>query len=83
MDELDFTVLIVNYNGSRHLGPCLAALDKQTYPSDRFETILVDNASRDGSCDFVRREFPSVRLIENPMNAGFAGGNNADRKSVV
>ena len=77
MDELDFTVLIVNYNGSRHLGPCLAALDKQTYPSDRFETILVDNASRDGSCDFVRREFPSVRLIENPMNAGFAGGNNA------
>lgn len=36
----------------------------------------VDNGSRDGSSDFVRRFFPEVRLIENSINIGFAAANN-------
>jgi GT2 family glycosyltransferase len=71
-----FSIVIVNYNGLRHLGPCLRALEQQTMPRDRFELILVDNASRDESCAFVEREFPWVRLVRNPVNSGFAGGNN-------
>jgi GT2 family glycosyltransferase len=74
---MDFTVLIVNFNGSRHLGPCLSALEEQTFPRDRFEVVLVDNASRDDSCDVISERFPWVTLIRNPVNAGFAGGNNA------
>ena len=77
MDDSLFSVLIVNYNGSRHLGPCLAALEKQTFPRQRFEVVLVDNASHDESCELIRRDFPWVRLVENPVNEGFAGGNNA------
>lgn len=77
MDEPLFTVLIVNFNGTRHLGPCLSALEKQTFPRHRFEVVMVDNASRDDSCAMVSREFPWVRIVKNPENEGFAGGNNA------
>src|SRR5258707_1358054 len=77
MDAPFFTVLIVNYNGSRHLGPCLSALAEQSFPRYRFEVVLVDNDSRDDSVALVRRDFPWVRVVRNPVNAGFAGGNNA------
>jgi GT2 family glycosyltransferase len=71
------TVLIVNYNGARHLPACLGALAVQTLPSHRFEVVVVDNASRDGSVDLVRRDYPWVRVVARRDNAGFAGGNNA------
>jgi len=77
MDQPLFTVLIVNYNGSRHLGPCLAALADQTLPRHHFEVVLVDNGSADDSVELVRQEFPWVRVVRNPINEGFAGGNNA------
>lgn len=77
MDSPFLTVLIVNYNGARHLGPCLSALAAQTYPRHRFEVVVVDNASADGSLALVRRDFPRVRVVRNPANEGFAGGNNA------
>lgn len=76
MNESLISILIVNFNGVRHLRACLVALGEQTLPRERFEVVLVDNASSDGSCEFIRREFPWVRLVENPVNAGFAGGNN-------
>lgn len=77
MDEPFLTVLIVNYNGSRHLGPCLSALAAQTYPRHRFEVVMVDNASADDSVAVVKRDFPWVRMVWRPVNEGFAGGNNA------
>lgn len=69
-------ILIVNYNGGRHLAACLAALETQTVPRDRFEVIVVDNASRDGSADIVPERFPWVKLIRSEVNLGFAEGNN-------
>jgi GT2 family glycosyltransferase len=77
MDGPLFTILIVNYNGSRHLGPCLSALEAQSFPRYQFEVVLVDNASADDSVALVRREFPWVRVVRNSVNEGFAGGNNA------
>ncbi len=71
------SVLVVNYNGVRHLPACLAALAAQTLPRHRFEVVVVDNASRDQSVGFIRREFPWVRVVARADNAGFAGGNNA------
>src|SRR5208337_2850152 len=41
-----------------------------------YETIVVDNASRDGSADMVATEFPEVRLIRSEINLGFAAANN-------
>lgn len=67
------SVIIVNWNGERFLARCLAALMAQTVTPH--EIILVDNASSDGSVEIVR-QFPSVRLMIQDQNTGFARGNN-------
>ncbi|MFN8537441.1 MAG: glycosyltransferase [Thermomicrobiales bacterium] len=57
------SVIIVNMNGREHLERCLPAIVRQDY--DNCEIILIDNASTDGSCDYVARAFPEVRIIRN------------------
>jgi hypothetical protein len=47
-----------------------------------YEVILVDNGSTDGSIDYVRTNFPSVRIIESKRNLGFAQGNNIGFRAV-
>ncbi|MEW5871694.1 MAG: glycosyltransferase family 2 protein [Chloroflexota bacterium] len=68
------SIIVLAYNGQAYLRVCLEAVCRQDYPN--FETIVVDNASRDGSAVLVRRDFPGVQLVENRRNLGFAGGNN-------
>jgi GT2 family glycosyltransferase len=68
------SILIVNYNGLRHLDECLSSIRGQDFTDH--EVVLVDNASADGSREFVRERFPEVRLVESGSNLGFAGGNN-------
>lgn len=67
------TVIVVNWNGEPFLERCLSALTTQTLKPH--EIILVDNASSDGSLDIVQK-FPSVRLLAQSKNTGFAAGNN-------
>jgi GT2 family glycosyltransferase len=69
------TVIILNWNGRKFLPECLDSVAKQTYPGLR--VLVVDNASTDGSVDFLRREYPHVRLVVNDRNLGFGGGNNS------
>jgi len=68
------SVIIVNHNGEEHLESCLRSLTLAN-PQD-YEIIVVDNASTDGSADFVERTFPGVRVIRNHVNGGFGQGNN-------
>jgi GT2 family glycosyltransferase len=68
------SVIVVNWNGRHLLGPCLESLRQQTFRD--FETILVDNASTDGSPQWVAAHHPDVRLLVNDRNLGFAEGNN-------
>ena len=68
------SVVIVNYNGGRLLLECLASLKERT--TVPIEILLVDNASSDGSAAEASRTFPSVRLIANPANLGFARACN-------
>lgn len=71
----EMSVIIANWNGKHFLDDCLGALRKQTFRD--FETVLVDNGSKDGSAEYVRTQFPEVRLVALPDNRGFAGGNIA------
>ncbi|HEY6837991.1 MAG TPA: glycosyltransferase family 2 protein [Geobacteraceae bacterium] len=69
------SVIIVNWNGLEHLGPCLESLERQTFRD--FEVVVVDNGSADGSVAFLRENHPRVRVVELSENRGFATGNNA------
>ena len=68
------SVVVLNWNGYQVLDNCLRSLYDQTYRP--LEIIVVDNASTDGSVDFVRQKFQDVNLIVNEKNLGFGGGNN-------
>ena len=64
---------MVNWNRKELLRACLASLARQT--GVRFETIVVDNGSTDGSADVAEQEF-GARVIRNHENRGFCGANN-------
>jgi GT2 family glycosyltransferase len=70
----DVSIVIVTWNGRRHLDACLDAVAAQR--GVNAETVLVDNASTDGTVAFVRERFPWVRVVALAENHGFAGGNN-------
>ena len=69
------SVVIVNYNGGALLQRTLQSL-YDTTSGLALETFVVDNDSSDGSLEMVRKEFPTVRIIENGANLGFAKANN-------
>lgn len=70
------SIIIVNYDGKHFLGECLHSLDNLAYPRDKFEVILVDNASTDGSVQYVQEAFPWVSVVQLDKNYGFCKPNN-------
>ena len=75
MRSIDVSIVIVSWNTRDILRRCLRSICRHA-KGIRFEVIVVDNASADGSSRMVREEFPSVILVENEKNRGFAAGNN-------
>jgi GT2 family glycosyltransferase len=73
------SVIVVSHNHRHQLGRCLASLAATT----EAELILVDNASSDGSADFVDENFPNVRIIRNETNRGFGGASNLGASQAV
>jgi GT2 family glycosyltransferase len=70
------SIVVLNYNGRKHLDACLGSLLKLNYPRQQFDVILVDNGSVDGSVSYVAGQFPTVQLVKLTKNVGFARGNN-------
>ncbi len=68
------SVIIPVWNGLPDLTACMAALAKQTHAAH--EIIAVDNASTDGSGDWIATHYPTVRLIRQAENTGFGGACN-------
>src|SRR3979411_331987 len=75
-DRPRVSLIVLTWDGRRHLESCLASLEALDYSRDRLEIILCDNGSKDGSADYVRDRFPNVRLVALDRNYGFAEGNN-------
>ncbi len=69
------SIIIPHLNGRHHLDDCFQSLRRQTFAD--FEVILVDNGSTDGTQEFVRENYPEVRLLELGENRGFTGACNA------
>jgi len=68
------SVVIVTWNGLGHLRRCLPALHEQT--GVRFETIVVDNGSTDGTAEWTSRKYPQIVVERLDSNQGFAAANN-------
>ena len=76
------TIVIPNYNGQKYLRDCLESLYQLDFPPQDYEIIVVDNASADDSCAFIRSTYPQVILIQAQTNLGFARGCNLGIKNA-
>jgi GT2 family glycosyltransferase len=72
--QLTVFVIVLNYNGKNTLNSCLSSVYQSTYP--KFEVVVVDNDSQDGSFELAKKDFARAHFIKNPSNIGFARGNN-------
>ena len=72
---MKLSIVIVNWNTASFLRDCLASLNL-CQVAGGFETIVVDNNSKDDSVKVVREEFPEVILLDEKKNHGYAVGNN-------
>lgn len=79
MAKSDLSIIILSFNTKDLLRDCLNSL-KRVEREISFEVIVADNGSVDGSLLMVKKEFPSVTVLDNKTNVGFAKGNNAARK---
>jgi N-acetylglucosaminyl-diphospho-decaprenol L-rhamnosyltransferase len=82
VSDYKLSILIVNWNGKEILRNLLASIDSARGDS-RVQTIVVDNASADGSADLVATEFPWAILQRNTQNVGFARGNNQAARAAT
>ncbi len=77
MAKVEISIIVLNWNGQKYLKPLFEHLEKQTLAKEQFEVIMADNNSqKDNSVEFVRKEFPWVKIVQNDDNYGYAKGNN-------
>ena len=69
------SIIVVNYNGKKYLKGCFASLLGLNYPKNKLEIIMVDNGSRDDSVQFVRDNFPRLKVLQNDTN-NYCRANN-------
>lgn len=75
VENVELSILIVNWNSVRYLDKCLSSI----YGSStelKFEVIVVDNGSSDGSAELIPPNFPQIKFIQRNENLGFAKANN-------
>jgi GT2 family glycosyltransferase len=72
---MDISIVIVAWNAKRYLELCLESL-LAAATRRSMETIVVDNASSDGTAEMIATRFPWVKLIKSQENLGFSRGNN-------
>ncbi|HYJ37893.1 MAG TPA: glycosyltransferase family 2 protein [Chitinophagaceae bacterium] len=76
------SVIIVSYEIKYFLEQCLFSVNaaicrlEKTHGQGQAEIIVVDNASTDGTIEFLQKQFPLVRLLSNKENIGFGRANN-------
>jgi len=67
-------IVILNWNGINYLRQFLPSVLSTIWPN--LDIIIGDNASTDGSVEFIKREYPTIKIIQNYQNYGFTGGYN-------
>jgi GT2 family glycosyltransferase len=75
------TIVVLNWNGRDDTLECLQSLRSVDYP--RFDIMVVDNGSQDGSVAMITARFPELKVIETGRNLGYAGGNNVGLRHAL
>jgi len=75
ISNIEISIIIPHFNGKEILTNCLNSLFNNSF--DKYEIIVVDNGSTDGSQNLIKNDFPYIKLIENEKNEGYAGGCNS------
>ena len=73
LESTKLFVIVVTYKGCQWYNRCFASLRESNLP---VQTIVVDNASGDGSADYIKTHFPEIHVIESSVNLGFGQANN-------
>jgi GT2 family glycosyltransferase len=79
---LDLSIIIVNYNVKEFLQNLIHSIEKAAVNLTK-EIIIIDNASDDGSVEFIKDKLPQVKLIANKTNLGFGKANNIGLKQAT
>ncbi len=74
----DFSIIIVTWNALHHLKTYLPSVWEHSH--ERAEIIIADNASDDGTAQWVAEKFPAIRIVSLDRNFGYCGGNNRAAK---
>ena len=79
MNQVRTSIVVLCYNGLKETtDPSLKSIIANT-PADRYELIVVDNASIDGTAEYLKTfaaQHANTRIQLNDINKGYAGGNN-------
>jgi GT2 family glycosyltransferase len=76
VSAIDLSIVIISLNSRRFLRECLDSLAAAEWRTCRYETIVVDNGSTDGTPQMVARDYPRVRVIANARNLGYCKAGN-------
>ena len=82
MNQIDISIVIVNYNVKDFLHQCLTSIEKAKNNLS-IEVFIVDNNSADGSIDFLEPLFPQFKFIRSDVNLGFPKANNIAIKQAI
>ena len=77
--KIKIAVVVLNWNGKSWLDKFLPTLVKYSQEATVF---IADNASTDNSVDYVKSNFPAVKVIVNASNGGYAKGYNDALKQI-
>lgn len=75
------SVLVLNWNGKNFLKKLFDSLERQDLNKDIYEIIMADNGSTDDSVEYVRAHYPTIKIVLNKKNYGYAQGNNLGMKA--
>jgi len=76
---MECTAIVATYNGTKWYEKCFGSLSQSNIP---LEIIAVDNKSTDNTIEYISKNFPSVKIIQNEKNYGFAEANNIGLKKA-
>ena len=76
-------IIIVTYNAEKYIKDCLGSVFSFLPKELDVTVIIIDNNSSDGTIEFIKENYPQIKLMENKENLGFAGGNNLGMKCAI